>query len=261
MKSKTMKKGQISLFIIIGTIIVLIAFFGFSYFNKDNEVKINSKTINIEKHQIEIKNYVSNCLKETGEDAIYFIGKHGGSYDYIKTENDPLGIQLYSDGSQQLTPTIFEIQEEISKYINNNIDYCADFIPFRSKGIPVLKGTPETISILSKTTKFNMIYPISLNYFDTIINVEDFSAKLTFNFKEKYEIIEEIVTFHTTESTQFIDFGYIHTLSLEKNFRYEVIPLRDNTYIISLIFKERKNEIIPFIYNIKIKTEEIEIWR
>ena len=67
------KKSQITLFIILGIVVLGLFFFIFITPNKD----INSNVVAFEKSTI--NNYITSCLKQTSEDALFLLGKQGGN--------------------------------------------------------------------------------------------------------------------------------------------------------------------------------------
>ena len=99
------KKSQVTIFIILGIIIVFII--GFLILLRYTDLQSYFDNLNIEKFSVspQIKNvndFVIDCLELSGEEALYFIGQHGGYYnEKIQNYN---GIPYYLNEGKILVP-------------------------------------------------------------------------------------------------------------------------------------------------------------
>jgi len=75
-----MKRGQVTIFIIIGVVLVgLILIFLIFRLNKDSSD--SDKKITIDPDLQPIYSYVEKCIRDVGENAIIYIGTTGGYYN------------------------------------------------------------------------------------------------------------------------------------------------------------------------------------
>ena len=63
------KRGQITIFIILGIVIVI----SVGLFLTINKIEFKPVT-----YDTKVKDYVTNCLKQVSDEGIYLIGKQGG---------------------------------------------------------------------------------------------------------------------------------------------------------------------------------------
>ncbi|MBW2998066.1 hypothetical protein KY321_00880, partial [Candidatus Woesearchaeota archaeon] len=75
------KKGQVTIFLILGILILGSMFFLYSYSNKINEQSLKrnkGKAIDVEKLKRQISIEVQSCFDEAVKDAVVYLGKNGG---------------------------------------------------------------------------------------------------------------------------------------------------------------------------------------
>ena len=76
-------RGAITLFIIIGLVIIL-SFFLILFLNNliiETEFGDSSEISQLQSEITQMKHFVESCIEETGKDAVYLTGLQGGYYD------------------------------------------------------------------------------------------------------------------------------------------------------------------------------------
>ncbi len=149
------KNAQITIFIILAILVIAIVALFFVFRDKILIEKPVSPEI------APIKNFVEECIYDTGESALYFIGLHGGYYLPSKFST-PLGIPYYAKNNQSLMPSKEDIELEISKYINEALPLCAgNFTEFQE--FQITKGEPKTQTlILDNEVILDVEYPLTI---------------------------------------------------------------------------------------------------
>ena len=91
-----MKRGQVTLFIIIGIVLVFIVAFIFIVVPKKEKT-------DTEKERVEIINYIDNCLSSVSDNALFLLGKQGRIYpkSYIITNEGSIEY-YYFEGKNNL---------------------------------------------------------------------------------------------------------------------------------------------------------------
>lgn len=174
------KKAQITLFIIIG--IVLIILVGLTLFSVGN---INKSETKVEVGEsASLKSFVEDCIKEVAIPALYLQGLQGGyiySIDdsFVRQGSDYSISYLYNAGKTNV-PTREKLQSEINKYINQNLNYCLDnFILYREKGYSIRVGKINTDSTVAINEVFiKVTYPVSLTKNDKTEAIDEFSTSI-----------------------------------------------------------------------------------
>ncbi len=106
------KKGQLTIFILLGFVILIAASFLF-YLNPREGSEIE-KISQFPTEIIPIKQYVEACISEVGEDTSIFISKQGGYYNFIElffdSGKESTSYHFYYNKS--MIPSLETIQEE-----------------------------------------------------------------------------------------------------------------------------------------------------
>ncbi len=125
------KKGQITLFIILGMFMVLI-FVLIIYFRSEMMVFKPEEIVPTNKGKVE--NQITSCIEKVGNDALFLIGLQGG---YIKVPEtvfkdksqhlalSPMNVVPYwAVGTETYIPTLEEIKLRLDQEIEKNLRSC-----------------------------------------------------------------------------------------------------------------------------------------
>ena len=119
MTKRGKKNAQVTIFIIIGLVVLVSVALYFIFINKKVSTTINSETE-------PISLYVDNCVRSTGEDAIYFNSLHGGYY-HVPQESMDLEIPYFVLERTIKIPDRDTFEEELFLYM---VDYLRDCTSF-----------------------------------------------------------------------------------------------------------------------------------
>jgi len=153
------RKSQISIFLILGIVIVLAVFLIISSNRNFAEISSGRKILNAKEAYFSsqsIKNFVGECLFIVSKDSLEHFGAN------------------FTD-------------EQLEMFVENNIDVCLDFSVFERQGLEVSKEQAEVeASINEKDVLFEMTYPIIINNpaRGERIEIEDFTARHEISFGE-----------------------------------------------------------------------------
>ena len=139
------KRGQVTIFIILG--IVIIAAVGiFLYFSEFSlKSLIGMETESISSEVLPIHNFVTDCVKNMGEDTLYLIGQQGG-YSSLPENSLEIDIPYYFDGEYPFLPGKETIEEQIGDYMSIKMFFCTSgFIDFPDFEIAQESITTEVI--------------------------------------------------------------------------------------------------------------------
>jgi len=143
------KRGQITLFIIIGIIILIIAFFLFLMRDQIIVESIDSEpteTISFEKYPFD--EYVMSCIERKAYPAIKLMSELGGTLDiddYTFYKGLPYRSFLKYDECDQDIISKENMQQELNAYLEYNMLSCLDFNDFKKQkfNIEFENGFPE----------------------------------------------------------------------------------------------------------------------
>ncbi len=150
------KKAQLTIFIIIGVVLLMVLFISISLSNyRSDENQILSEEIR------PINNFVESCLKYISENATWTLTRHGGQISELVYDK---------------IPELSQMESELSEYINANIDFCInDFEVFKKRGFIITQSNHivET-RINQEDITFTLIYPIKLQKQDSVTELDTF---------------------------------------------------------------------------------------
>lgn len=244
------KKAQITLFIIIG-IIILFSVITLFYIRsravkEDLEVGVE-EALEIPSWAKEVESFVETCIRDTAIKAFKKIGEHGGYIDfedYYLSESyfnidldDPTESDAVSFSTKTKTPTAYWwymatpnncedcivtsidpslpfIEQQVNRYINRELPLCINnFSVFRSMGFQF-----ETGNIIT-TTKINLNNvditverPTEIILGDRRTRMDTLKTTLDLNFYHDY-MAAALIAYHQTTS-MFLEDILMHLISV-----------------------------------------------
>lgn len=159
------KRGQTTLFIILGIIIVVIAVIVISVYKPE---LISPR---LSEGQLQpIKNYVENCMQEILEQSLFLLKENAGHYGRVGQEN------IY--GFSYLTPNTYNANDVLERQISDDVKYkleneCSLDI-FDQYEIQTGNIDVET-EIGWHESVVNVFYPIKISKEGIILELSEFS--------------------------------------------------------------------------------------
>lgn len=168
MKNKKKIRGQITIFVIIAIIVVVLIGVFLIFINQNS---FYSRNINDESYNI-----IQNCLKQTGEQALTYIGDMGG-YSYFPEKTNDYGIPYYFIDNKNLMPSLNVVENEISTFMNERGALCS-FIDYPQYKI-LNKGNISTkTKIYDDKVQLEIKYPLTVEKSNRKINYENFNIEI-----------------------------------------------------------------------------------
>lgn len=184
-----MKRGQVTVFIILG---ITILFFSviLIILNKTYSVPEITSFDDLSS----VKDYVEKCLKEETKQGVTTLARHGGSLSK-KTENQ---FQVtYWQLIKPLLPTLNHSQTELSKIIIPNFQLCLDnFSYFLKSGMEIeqLSEPQITTKISNDKILTNLKYSLKINYAGKMTELSEFQITTSSNYGKLHNIAREFVS-------------------------------------------------------------------
>jgi len=192
------KRGQITAFIVIGFVILLSA--AVLFYAAD----VNLPSITIVKPEfLPVKSYVEACMANLASDAVFLASMQGG-YVQVPIEiaenpdsyvNAGFKIPYWLYNSQDRMPTKANIEEQIAEHITNELGLCLNnFSDFSDFVISSEGGISTKVSIRTKDVMVKTEFPLKVEKKQgPKTSLKDFTATVTDNFGEKYELAKSIM--------------------------------------------------------------------
>ncbi|MFA5258527.1 MAG: hypothetical protein WC979_04310 [Candidatus Pacearchaeota archaeon] len=183
------QKSQVTVFIILAIIVASLILAAIVY--RPNE---DIKTPDVTKID-PINSFVIDCLKETGEDAVSYIGYTGGYFDLPSLSTDD-NIAYYFYAGEDLMPSKEKVEEQLSLYMNNMLSFCTkNFIDFPSYNITGGEVKTKT-KIENNSVIFSVDYPLTISKENNNYKLEKFEdteipARLGVVYSTSRKIMDE----------------------------------------------------------------------
>ena len=233
------KKSQVTIFIVIGIIIVItigsIIFLSRKDQAKDSEIK-------------PITAFIESCLEDTAKQGIKNITFLGGYYNKQELIDEETGVPFYWYLGKKHFPKLASIEDELAEYIENNINPCINnFDQFKNVGYNFELADIKADSSIGGEIKIKAIYPITItkNNFTTRLN--DININFNSNFKTEYDLINQFLTEQEKYPNE-MPLGYLADLAYNNDFTFEITPLNEDEILYTLLFDKE-----PIIYNFAVK--------
>jgi hypothetical protein len=237
------KRGQVSIFIIIGAIVIITISLFFL-------IKKNSSGFSFSgsPDTRPIEHYIELCTKSSTSDALYLAGMQGGYTTTPKTyfESGYARTAYWYNKGEDISPTIEEIEQELSFYVNNNLPECMESLNvFSEMGYNFEFGELDTSAKINENNvEFNVNYPIKIIKGDSVSEISNFHQSFDVRLGYIITIAKEIVEMEI-EDPEWIDITYLTNQDVDVN----IYPYREDIIIYSLTdSKSKLNNNLDFVF-------------
>ncbi len=245
---KNNKKGQLTIFIIIGIVLLfsaaLIIYIRQAVTEYKPPVEIALEIVPTELQPLQT--FVTNCIKDVATEAIRKAGLQGGYVDASNiavNDRDPTsgeGVTL-SPGSELKIPYWYymksqntctsecefaskqpplyrtagsnSVEEQLDKYVEERLSACLlDFAPFKAQGFEIQEGNVDALTAIAKTDVFVQVeYPLTVTTNGRLAKLSKFTAQVPVNLGKFYDLAAELT--EKQASTGFLDFLSVNLIS------------------------------------------------
>jgi hypothetical protein len=257
------KKGQVTIFIIVGIVILGIVL-GMVYVSQ-YLVKEELKVIEEEAGELFmttslVKMFVENCLERVGEEGIFYLGWQGGYYqaDYRHVDFSSVLVPYFYYLDNYYLPDKEVVAEELSSYIMDNLDKCINnFEVYKERGAVI---SEDNLVVKSEIVPGKILieaeYPIKIKRAGAAIALDRFLAEVELDFNEIYNQVSLSLE-EQKEAPNAIPLGGITHLAYLNDFSFEVDNLADDSVLYFFLFDNTiREEPYVFIYAAKYDWSE-----
>lgn len=228
-KVKKSKKSQITVFIIVGIVLVIIAglvyYFVFMQADKPFDDIANEKIdIGI------IRNHIDDCMNSVSGTGLQLLGIQGGriylSDEFLETYYSNISYSYY-DGQNKVV-SLSEMQEQLDEYIENAMLMCVnDFSELEDEGIDVSLSDVNANTLIKPN---DVVFKLSLGLLISgQKRSEEFEHSLNIRLYDIHgyanDIVDKIVL-----DPDWIDMTYLSEFDLP----ISIIPHSEDEFIIAI---------------------------
>jgi len=177
------KKGQLTIFVIIAIILVLVivSYFAFKNYQKKIQTEIEIK---------EKKKFIESCVEERVKEGILAIAKQSGYYLLPENKAEFLGEKsvYYLKNNESLVPNKQQVETQLKFFLEENIEDCLKDVKKEKCNIYVqLTNTSDFIFdckfIIKKDNKSYIIGGFEKRYDVDLIKFINMSEEIVENYK------------------------------------------------------------------------------
>ena len=166
-----MKKGQVSIFVIVAAIVIIIVIF---FFLRGNLGDIGDTKLR------PVESMILDCADDVTQDSLRVIGIQGGFYNeppYQYVDTEWAYIPYYYYEGELLMPANSVIEEELADFVNDYLGLCIDDLEIKDHEITYSKPS-TTVLIKEEEVNFNidMIVDIKKGEMTSQLNLAEHPA-------------------------------------------------------------------------------------
>jgi len=282
------KKSQITLYIIIGLLVVIFTGLLVYVIKLSHEPAALPGMQQLPADILAIKNYVDGCVSQTAADGIRLLGKNGG---YINPEN--LNIEtsptaydsdalLYPPDTipywnfidrynrlRSLRPSLHRefdgdnsIEDQIANYVEQNLKNCTGSFEAFSDSFNISSGTVSAeVSVRDQDVAVTVIYPLGIvaKSNQSATEIKDFSSTVDVHLKQVYDLASSLTA--AEQKYHFIESMTMNMVSVYSDISENALPPtsslklgRDKVvWARSEVEELLKNDLLGFVQLIQIK--------
>jgi hypothetical protein len=243
------KKGQLTVFIILGVIILLVVgsilYFVF-LFGPDGGADDSSE---LSREAIPIQRFVENCLVGVGGPGAYLLAAQGGfiySYDtFLNAEHEQIAYHL--ELGERVAPLISYMEGQLNQFIADSLLLCLDnFQDFESYQFSYGEVNVST-RIENEIILVDVLFPIQIVSDNTETELSAFHITLPLRLGNLLGVRDEIVADLT--ASEFLDLDALSSYDVEVS----VLPYDKQSMVFSLYDAASVIDEAPFHLNFAVK--------
>ena len=199
-------RGQISVFIVLGLIILVLTGIGLYVYDINNS-NLNPGYQNqylIHTTVEPVKRYVENCLEGVSVKPIIDIGNYGGTLNPNKFQlylNQKYNYLCYDEEGICVQKPLLrqDIEKELELSIYNNLSKCIDLTIFKRQGFIITSGDLDIdVKIGREDVIVKLNYPLTLTKENISLLIDDYQVRIVEPLGLLYEKSIEIINSENT---------------------------------------------------------------
>lgn len=244
------KKSQITLYIIIGLLIVV--FIGLLiYVMRMEKPEVPSVVQNLPSDVVVVQNYVEQCIRVTAEEGLNLLGKNGGYIEpaNLMIETSPMAYNsdalLYEPDTlpywnfvdqynrlRSLKPRLYmevsgdgSIEDQLANYVEANLKNCTkDFSVFSDSFTIYTSTVTAAAKVRDKDLLVSVIYPLRIvaKGNESSTEMKDFTSIVPVNLKQIYEFADSITA--AEQKYHFLESMTMNMISVYSGINEKALP-------------------------------------
>ncbi|MBI4448219.1 hypothetical protein HY643_04505 [Candidatus Woesearchaeota archaeon] len=214
-----MKKAQVTIFVIIGIIVVAVIFLAAYYKTYVEKASLEEEIVKgvvVNPEIQDVADYLNSCVKEVGGVAIQQVFAQGGFWQtnpYFS--QGPLEVGYWYYEGQDNSPKIGDVEKSLEEFVNFYLPEC--LYDFQKADTWIIEIQPKTkAKITNDQVVLEVSYPADVVYKDIFYSIPEdpFVVEFDSDFKEVYNAGKQIVEMEVKDP-EYIDNSLIVKLGYD----------------------------------------------
>jgi len=246
-----LKNSQVTVFIIIAILIVVLVILGVYFFNLGGESELDGEyfqSSEIKAQVSVIENSIVDCLDSVSKEALGVIGLQGGYYENpdLAMEVEDLFIPYYYYEGVIKNPSLEDIKKQLSYYYKENLGNCIDGINYGNFRISY---RDLEVGVLINFSKVDFVVNSNLKIIKdkkhVLIDLSEYPVSLESPLYDIIEVADYITDSHEQDSSMYCA-SCLGEILEEKNLYIDMISFADNSVLIVISDKAENGYIFEF---------------
>ncbi len=247
------KRGQVTVFIIIGILMVAVIGLMFVLTNTSRTTQLAGQQKVSANNPLQ--NFIENCLRRSTIDGLYEVLEKGGYNAFpidakifeFTSGQENLQLPYYFDQGKNEVPAMAEVAAQVADAAEPFFAKCIDnFSQFPQeieiKNLPII-----SVQFATGVTKAAVDYPIRIRTDTKETILEKFSTTIPFDFGTKYAAIGSFLSVQEEEPNYFA-MGKLSSVAADNNFDAFFNTFNGSNIVVDLVFRELLKD-DPLIYS------------
>ena len=224
-----LKRGQITVFIIVGILILAGAISLYFLISDEKKIKTDTKSFN----SAPIISFIEKCIKSTAKEGIFENSKQGGYFVLPEHSTTDLFEDVPYFVNLSKFPQDKVLAKELGSYIDTLLDFCLDFSTFEKQGYNFSIDTPiSDVTLNQKEFRINTKLPIRIKLRTQTKELSSFRVKVPAKqFYQDITLARKILGSMEKEDVCLTCFA---NLANQNSVFVGILPIHNQTYIFDL---------------------------
>jgi len=227
------KRGNITLYVIIGVVLVILVS-SISYFvikNQEGTIHTPQPKDDLEP----IKKHMTACLREDFYDALTVLGSQGSMNPQTYLATKDIKIAYYYFMGQNILPNKDQIELDLETYIKSKTKSCLNDFSSNKYVVEPQEEMEVDVVFVKNGIKTTLTYPLKVYFQGQELSIDEFETELGLDFNGIYEIINKIIK-DTYDDPEWINFENLDS----ETYEVKIIKVDKSTLLYVITDNETK---------------------
>lgn len=228
------KKGQISIYIIMGIVILIVVGLLF-FFRGSRQEPVLERQITLDSVKASVENYVDSCLFTEGEFALIALGYQGGYLfppEFGTTDFEGFAVPYDYYLGYNMLPGLGEIEVlHMNDFLESTLEECiADLNTFKEFAVIDTGDIKVNTTINYDDVVISLDYPVRITVADSSTELKQFTHRYDVRLGKVLAVADSVIE-QIVEDPNWVDLTFLNDFDV----RVQVMPITatENMYFIT----------------------------